>query len=417
MRVRRAFTGIALSVTLATAAIAGPARTADAAGSGSEHQRVNAFQHDRHDNRADDRQRNRQGGDRHGDDRHGDDRHGEGRHENGRHDDHGRHHEATIVSQQNLVSDQPGVATITDPDLVNPWGMSHGPATPVWASDNGTDVSTLYTGDVGSTPVTKAALTVSIPGGAPTGQVFNDTTEFAVPGVGTPAAFIFTGETGKIWAWNKAAGTTAVQAASTDGAVYKGLALIHGSAGPQLLAANFHANRIDVFDGQFNRVSDSGRFRDPFLPRHYAPFNVAEINGEVFVSYAQQDADAMDDVAGPGHGFVDVYSESGQFVRRLASRGVLDSPWAMTIAPAGFGRVGGDLLVGNFGDGRIHAFDPRSGEPRGTLRDDSGRPLTIDGLWALVVGDPAAGGTDTIWFSAGPDDEQHGLLGVLRPRM
>lgn len=334
----------------------------------------------------------------------------------GHHEHHGDRHHATLVTQTNLVSDQPGVATITDPNLVNPWGLSHGPTTPVWASDNGTNVSTLYTGDVGATPVSKVPLTVSIPDGAPSGQVFNDTTEFAVPGPGTPAAFIFTGEAGKIWAWNQAAGPTAVQVASTDGAVYKGLTMINGPAGPELLAANFHDNRIDVFDGQFNRLPDHGRFRDRFLPRGYAPFNVAAFNDEVFVSYAQQDAAGMDDVAGPGHGFIDVYSDSGRFVRRLVSGGVLNSPWGMTIAPWSFGHVGGDLLVGNFGDGRIHAFDPWSGEPRGSLRDASG-PLTIDGLWALIVGDSAAGGTDTIWFSAGPDDEQHGLLGVLRPQL
>jgi uncharacterized protein (TIGR03118 family) len=324
---------------------------------------------------------------------------------------------ADTFSQRNLVSDQPGVAALTDPHLVNPWGLSHGPNTPVWVSDNGTDLATLYRGAVPGTPVSKVPLEVATPGGAPTGQVFNDTTAFTVPGTRQPALFIFIGEDGDLSAWNQAVSplTSAVSVGHTNGAVYKGLALIHSPAGPRLLATNFHANRIDVFNGRFERVHTRPfAFRDPFLPRGFAPFNVAEIGGRVFVTYAKQDAKAEDDVAGPGNGFVDVYSERGQFLSRFASRGVLNSPWGMTIAPPSFGRFAGDLLIGNFGDGRIHAFDPRCGLLRGTLRGTSGRPLSIDGLWSLVVGDPVAGGTNAVWFSAGPDDESHGLLGLLR---
>ena len=315
--------------------------------------------------------------------------------------------------QVNLVSDQPGVAALTDPSLVNAWGISHLANSPVWVSDNGADVTTLYRTDTAGSPVTKVPLTVSIPGGAPTGQVANDTTAFVVPGTGLPARFIFIGENGDLSAWN--GGTSAVLVAHTDGAVYKGLALVHAASGPLLLATNFHDNRIDVFDGSFTLVSTPRMFHDRWLPRGYAPFNVAEINGRVFVSYAKQDAARHDDVAGPGHGFVDVYTDSGSFVRRLATRGVLDSPWGMTIAPATFGQFGGALLIGNFGDGRIHAFDARTGKVLGTLRATSGRPLVIDGLWALVVGDAVAGGTGAVWFSAGPDKEQHGLLGLLQP--
>jgi uncharacterized protein (TIGR03118 family) len=340
----------------------------------------------------------------------------QGRHGGPVHHRHGdfRHHRLNIVQQENLVSDQPGVATITDPNLVNGWGVSHGPNTPVWVSDNGTGVTTLYRGANGTDLISQVPLIVTLPGGAPTGQVFNDTTEFVVPGTGLPAAFMFVGEHGDVSVWNQSAGTMAVRVAHTDGAVYKGMALAHGPNGPLLLAADFHNNRIDVFDGQFNPVKAPWLFRDRFLPRHYAPFNVTELDGRVYVSYARQDADAEDDVAGPGHGFVDVFTASGHFVRRLVSHGVLNSPWGMTLAPSSFGRLAGDLLVGNFGDGRIHAFDPRTGRPEGTLRGTSGRPLVIDGLWALVVGDPASGGTEAIWFSAGPDDEQHGLVGVLR---
>jgi uncharacterized protein (TIGR03118 family) len=327
-------------------------------------------------------------------------------------------HRAGTFRQINLVSDQPGVARLTDPDLVNAWGMSHGPGTPLWVSDNGADVTTLYQGAVSGSPVMKVPLTVRIPGGAPTGQVFNDTQAFGVPGTSAPALFVFAGEHGTLSAWNRSASPldAAVAVHHTAGAVYKGLALVHTGSGPRLLAANFHSGRIDVFDGSFHRVHARRAFRDARLPRHYAPFNVAVVGGRVFVTYARQDAQRMDDVAGPGHGFVDVFTPAGRMVRRFATRGVLDSPWGMTIAPAGFGRFAGDLLVGNFGNGRIHAFDPRSGAMRGTLRGTNHRPLRIDGLWGLITGDPVAGGTDSVWFSAGPDDEQHGLLGMLRAR-
>src|SRR5436190_17995117 len=192
--------------------------------------------------------------------------------------------------QENLVSDQPGVAQLTDPQLVNAWGMSRGPNTPVWVSDNGADVATLYNGAAGNpeSPVGKV-LTVSIPGGAPTGQVFNDTSAFLLPGTTTAARFIFIGEHGDLSAW--AGGTAATLVGHTDGAVYKGLALAHGPSGPMLLAANFHDNRIDVFDSTFTPVPSAGMFSDPTLPRGYAPFNVAEIGGQIFVTYAQQDAE------------------------------------------------------------------------------------------------------------------------------
>jgi len=317
--------------------------------------------------------------------------------------------------QENLVSDQPGAAQLTDPQLVNAWGMSRGPNTPVWVSDNGADVTTVYNGAVGNpeSPVAKV-LSVSIPGGAPTGQVFNDTSAFVLPGTSTPARFIFIGEDGDLSAW--AGGSVATLVGHTDGAVYKGLALAHTPSGPRLLAANFHANRIDVFDDTFAPVPAAGTFTDPTLPAGYAPFNVAEIRGQIFVTYAKQDAEGEDDVAGPAHGFVDVYTTSGALVKRFATHGVLNSPWGMAIAPANFGQFSGDLLIGNFGDGRIHAFDPNTGEVLGILRGTSGAPLAIDGLWGLMVGDAVAGGPNSVWFSAGPDDEAHGLLGVLRAR-
>jgi len=319
-------------------------------------------------------------------------------------------------TQENLVSDQPGVATLTDPNLVNAWGMSHGPNTPVWVSDNGADVTTLYTGDNGSAPVSIVPLVVSIPAGAPTGQVFNDTAAFTVPGTGAKALFIFAGEDGDLSAWNMAAGTNAVAVGHTAGAVYKGLALDHSSTGPLLLAANFHDNRIDVFNGSFVLQPDTGMFHDGSIPNGYAPFNVAQLNGRVYVTYAMQDAERHDDVAGPSHGFVDVFTNDGALVRRLVTHGPLNSPWGMTIAPPNFGQFSGDLLIGNFGDGRIRAFDPNTGAVLGILRGTNGGPLEIDGLWGLIVGDAAAGGPNAVWFSAGPDDESHGLLGILRAR-
>ena len=319
----------------------------------------------------------------------------------------------TVFTQENLVSDQPGVGKLTDPNLVNAWGMSHGPNTPVWVSDNGADVATLYRTDTPGSPVTAVPLVVSIPGGAPTGQAFNDTTSFTVPGTGKPALFMFIGEDGDLSVWNQMAGMSAVNVGHTPDAVYKGLALDHSPFGPLLLATNFHDNRIDVFDAGFTRLPVDKLFRDPFLPRGYAPFNVAEIGKQIFVTYAKQDADREDDVAGPGHGFVDVYTNYGVLEHRFASRGVLNSPWGMVIAPESFGAFAGDLLIGNFGDGRIHAFNPHSGRLVGTLSTAKHKPIVIDGLWGLIVGDQVAGGSESVWFSAGPDEESHGLLGLL----
>ena len=318
-----------------------------------------------------------------------------------------------IYTQTNLVSDQPGVAALTDPALVNGWGLSHGPNTPVWVSDNGTDQTTLYRTDQGS-PVTKV-LAVAIPGGAPSGQVFNGTSEFLLPGTTTPARFIFASENGDITAW--AGGASATLIGNFGDAVFKGLALVNTASGPLLLATDFHNNVVDAWNGSWSLVSTSTTFRDPNLPAGYAPFNVAGINGQVFVTYALQDAAKHDDVAGKAHGFIDVYSTSGAFVKRFATHGVLNSPWGIVLAPASFGQFGGDLLVGNFGDGRIHVFNPSTGAVLGLIRGASGGPLVIDGLWGLIVGTQVAGGTDSVWFSAGPDHENHGLLGTLKPTM
>jgi uncharacterized protein (TIGR03118 family) len=181
-----------------------------------------------------------------------------------------------------------------------------------------------------------------------------------------------------------------------------------------LAAPDFHAGHVDLYDTAFRPVARRGRFTDPAMPRGYAPFNVYNSGDRVYVAYAQQDADHHDEVAGPGKGFVDAYSADGALLRRVVSRGPLNAPWGMTIAPEGFGRFAGALLVGNFGDGRINAFEPSTGRLLGTLRNGRGAPVVIEGLWALQPGNAVAGGADAVWFSAGPDDEAHGLLGLLR---
>ena len=319
----------------------------------------------------------------------------------------------------NLVSDQPGVAQVTDPNLVNAWGMAAGPTTPVWVADNGTGKATIYAGDVNGSPLTIVPLVVDIPGGAPTGQVFNPTDGFVVRQGGTsgPARFIFASEVGEITAWKPGVPlpTKAVVVARVRGAVYKGLAIASNARGTFLYAANFHAGRIDVFNSRFKRVHLGGSFTDPNLPDGYAPFGVQELNGLLYVTYAKQDADRQDDVKGKGHGFVDVFDTRGHFVRRLISRDPLNSPWGLVMTPAGFGAFSGDLLVGNFGDGRINAFDPATGAFLGRLRNEDHRGIRIDGLWALRFGNGVTGSPTTLLFTAGPDDESHGLFGAIDP--
>jgi uncharacterized protein (TIGR03118 family) len=334
--------------------------------------------------------------------------------------------------QINLVSDQPGKAHLTDPDLVNAWGLAASPGTdaapgsPLWVADNGTDKATLYTG---KTPVSvsKASLVVSVTGAAPTGQVFNpDTSAFVVhdkKGHSGASVFIFDTENGTIDGWNPAVGargsnpSTVTEVAHNRGAkaVYKGLALAQASNGKSYLyATNFHSGRIEVYNSHFKRVSlPGGRFVDPQLPAGYGPFGIAELGGELYVTFAKQDAMRHDDVAGRGHGFVDVFTNDGAFVHRLVTRGALDSPWGLAQAPAGFGQFSGDLLVGNFGNGHINVYDPATGTHLGQLRRANGSPIVIDGLWGLRFGNGNAAKTNQLVFSAGPDGEAHGLLGKI----
>ena len=318
--------------------------------------------------------------------------------------------------QENLVSDIPGVADITDPDLVNPWGLAAGAKTPLWVADNGTDKSTIYPGGTKQTLISKAQLVVDIPGGAPTGAVYNPTDEFKLGNTG-PALFLFSSEAGQITAWNMAAGTSAQSVfTAPDGAIYKGLTLASTKkSGPLIYATDFHNGKVDVFDGSFAPVHMSGAFTDPNIPAGFAPFGIQEIGGFVVVSYAKQDADREDDVKGPGLGFVDVYTPTGSLVKRLISDGELNAPWGLVLAPSDFGKFSGDLLVGNFGDGRINAYNPHTGDLLGQLQTKFG-PITIDGLWGLRFGNGVTGTPRTLLFSAGIVDEAHGLLGEIKAR-
>jgi uncharacterized protein (TIGR03118 family) len=326
---------------------------------------------------------------------------------------HRRHH---VVNRdpgynvQGLVSDQPGVAATTDPNLVNAWGLVAGPATPWWVANNGTNTSTLYNG-LG----TILPLVVSVPG-APTGAVFNGGTNFLVSNGTTnvPARFIFATEGGTIQGW--ASGTSAVTAvdATSSGAVFKGLAI----SGDTLYATDFANGKVDVFDGSWNPVVTPGAFVDPYLPAGYAPFGIQALNGNIFVTYAEQQAGSDDEADGAGLGLVDEYSTAGVWEQRVGSFGGLNAPWGLAWAPAtGFGRSSGELLVGNFGDGHINAFVQRPwGQwlPDGQLNGADHHPLAIDGLWGLAFGNGTNNApTTSLYFTAGPADESHGLFGDI----
>ncbi len=377
------------------------------------------------------------------------------------------------VLQTNLVSDLPGVAQLQDPNLVNPWGISESGGSPFWLSDNGSGKSTLYSANPGQTPpiaLSISSLVVSIPtpgdpfgsSGTPSGTVFNidggamggfKVSGFTNPTTGAPAptsaasVFLFATEDGTIVGWNPGvnpqgfnpanAGTYGIIAVDNSGnnftqpnpdrqtgAVYKGLSIASNAtpifaADPSsttvLYVSNFRSGKIEVYDPNFTKVTlPSGAFTDPNLPHGYAPFNVQVLNGKVYVTYAKQDAAKHDDAAGPGRGFVDVYNLDGSGGQRLVSGGALDSPWGLAIAPSSFGSLAGTLLVGNFGDGHINAYNATTGAPMGQLTDPSGHPLQIDGLWGLKVGNGGNGGdSQTVYFTAGLDHESHGLFGSL----
>jgi uncharacterized protein (TIGR03118 family) len=326
--------------------------------------------------------------------------------------------------QTNLVSNVPGKAATTDPNLLNPWGIAWAPGGALWAADNNGSVSTLYNGGGTTVP-----LVVTIPPAdtsAPTGIVWNpNPNQFVIPGATVGATFIFDGEDGTITAWNPAADPVVAGKStaslvidnSAAGAVYKGLAYGTNARGNFLFATNFNSGKVEAYDTRFTLTALDGSFTDPNLPAGYAPFGIANIDGDLFVTFARQDAAKHDPVRGDGLGFVDVFSTSGRFIRRFASRGVLNAPWGVVRAPIGFGRFGGEILIGNFGDtgrfaGWISAFGNR-GNFLGELRSPNGRPIAIDGLWALSFGTFTASDGDTLYFTAGPNDEADGMFGKL----
>jgi uncharacterized protein (TIGR03118 family) len=333
---------------------------------------------------------------------------------------HPNHGGQLAVQQVNLVSDQAGKAALQDADLVNPWGLSLGATSPLWSSNQGTSTSTLYASAPGATTATKVpTIRVNVP--LPTGQVSNPGTGFVLSNgtVSAPARFIFSTLTGQIAAWGPPVsplmGAAEIKA-TTPGGSYTGLAMSPTS--DRLYAANFAQGRIDVFDNTFAPVKlPWWAFRDFSVPKGYSPFNVQTLNGHIFVTYAKVDPKTGRSAAGRGLGFVDEYTVDGKLISRVASRGDLNAPWGLALAPAAWGQPAGTLLVGNFGDGRINVLQPKSHnryESDGQVRDANGKTLKIDGLWALLQGTATTGGTDTLWFSAGPDQETHGLIGVLR---
>ncbi len=346
----------------------------------------------------------------------------------------------------NLTSDIPGVAPNTDSVLQNAWGVAFTPAaSPFWVADNATGCSTLYDGQgVPQTPPTPLLVKIPLPGGnvpptackhadpknppnptpaAPTGLVWNPTTStttgFLVPNQDPPkvATFIFDTEDGTVSAWTGGLTPPDVAVLAVDnspGAVYKGLVFGVNANGVFLFATNFRAGTVDVFDHNYQPVTTDGGFNDPSIPAGYAPFGIQNIDGSLFVTYAKQNAAKHDDVAGPGRGFVDVFDTDGHLLQRFASRGALNSPWGVARASFAFGRFRGDILVGNFGNGKINAFDS-NGNFLGTLRDNNGKQIKIDGLWTLTLGGGRNSSSDTLYFTAGPNGETDGLFGTITP--
>jgi uncharacterized protein (TIGR03118 family) len=330
--------------------------------------------------------------------------------------------------QTNLVSDTPGMASLTDANLVNPWGLSRSSGSPWWISDNGPGLATVH----GATG-TPAALVVTIPpadsttgaSGTPTGQVSNGTTSFALA-AGFPARFIFVTEDGTVSGWNSGVNaTTAVIMVNTKSAsVFKGVAVatISDPYSPTLGALNFlyvadfRKGHIAVYDANFQRIHmGHDAFRDERIPRGFAPFNVQDIGGNLYVAFAKQDSAKHDEVDGAGIGFVDVFSPTGRLLNRLESGPWFNAPWGMAQAPTDFGAYSHDILVGQFGSGEILVFDPVTGHFKGRLLDSvTNAPIAIDGLWGIAFGSgTGSGAANALYFTAGPGGEQHGLFGTI----
>jgi uncharacterized protein (TIGR03118 family) len=323
---------------------------------------------------------------------------------------------------RNLTSDITDLADYTDPNLKGAWGISESSTSPFWIADAGSGLSTVYksAGAVQSTVVTIPPSKAGGTAGSPTGTVFNSTTGFAVA-TGDAAAFIFDTLDGTISGWNHTVNATQAQVMvdnSASGAVYTGLAIGTNGSNTYLYAANFHSGAIEVYDSTFSPVTLPNAFQDSNLPAGYAPFNIQNLAGNLYVAYALQNTDKSFPVSGAGDGYVDVYSTAGSLMDRLIAGGNLNTPWGLAIASSGFGDYAGDLLVGNFGDGTINVFNPTTGAYMATLNNVDGTPIVIPGLWALQVGNGGSGGdANAVYFTAGipgPDMGNHGLFGRLQ---
>lgn len=315
--------------------------------------------------------------------------------------------------QTNLVSDTSGVANNTDPKLINPWGISFFPGQPFWVADNNSGYSTIY--DANGVSQAPSPVLIPAPPGdtspaTPTGTVINQTSGFKVGGFASQ--FLFDSEDGTISGWYNAGNAILAVNRSSTGAVYKGLAMITNTTGTFLLATNFNSGQVDVFDSNFKLVALAGSFTDPSLPAGYAPFGIQPMGSQVFVTYARQDAAKHDPVSGAGNGYVSVFDVDGNFVNRFASNGTLNAPWGAVQASASFGMFSNDLLIGNFGDGTINAFDV-NGTFLGQLEDQTGAAISNGSLWALVFGAGGTGDPNTLYFTAGLANEGHGLFGAL----
>ncbi len=322
--------------------------------------------------------------------------------------------------QNNLVSDISGLAKAHDPRLVNAWGIAFHPNGFAWVADNGTGTATAYDGLGNNMDVITIPPPARSPQGtiaAPTGIVFNLPSDFEVT-KDNPSTFIFATEDGTISGWNPNVDPDKAILKvdnSSSGAVYKGIAIAANGTGRFLYATDFHNNKIDVFDKDFNQITSlSCRFSDPKMPGGFAPFGIHNVRGNLYVTYAKQNAAKHDDVEGKGLGFVDVYDANGCLIRRVVTRGQLNAPWGIAVAPANFGKFSNTLLIGNFGDGRINAFDIGSGNFRGALRTDKGKPLVIDGLWGIAFGNGVNNQPiNALFFAAGPNNENDGLFGTV----
>jgi uncharacterized protein (TIGR03118 family) len=326
--------------------------------------------------------------------------------------------DALAFVKTNLDSNLSGIGTL-DSNLTNAWGLAFAPGGAFWVNGNHSGTSNLINGDgsvstlVVTIPAPKSSSSGTI--SAPTGIISNSTASFHVPGTAVPALFIFDTEDGTIAAWNPGVDLMHAVIAvdnSSSGANYKALTFGSNASGNLIFATNFRSGNVDVFDTNFAPVTTDGRFIDRHIPRGFAPFGIQNIDGDLWVTYAKQDAEKHDDVAGPGNGFVDVFDTDGHLLRRFAERGALNSPWGMARAPYGFGQFGGDILIGNQQDGHINAFDSH-GNLVGTLRRPNGESIKIDKLWALQFGGGAKSSPESLFFTAGPNDENNGLFGVI----